>query len=366
MYLKKTNDNGETLVTHVSHQFCGNVGDTVLAQCSRYAINYKNTYKWAYLSLRKKVDISTIDMINSSKALVIGGGGLFLPDGTPNSVSGWQWPCPKELLNQITVPIIIFGVGFNYFRGQEPNSVFIENLNAIIDRASFVGLRNSGSITAVKSLVNETLRNKIVYQPCTTTIINRLYGTEHRLNSSKKIAVNISFDRINLRFGIRKNEILSEIAEAISVIHKNGYQIYNIAHCSCDLEFSSFLQDLSIPHTNVDATFWLPQKLISFYKNIDVVIGMRGHAQMIPFGVGTRIISLGTHAKMKWFLEDINSTDWYIDCFDNKNSIAGNIINAFNSIVDSETVLSRLYNEQDRLYNITQNNISHIQEIIGQ
>ena len=40
---------------------------------------------------------------------------------------------------------------------------------------------------------------------------------------------------------------------------------------------------------------------------------MRGHAQMIPFGLRRPIISIISHDKMRFFLKDINCLEWGID-----------------------------------------------------
>ena len=40
---------------------------------------------------------------------------------------------------------------------------------------------------------------------------------------------------------------------------------------------------------------------------------MRGHAQMIPFGLRRPILSIISHDKMKYFLEDIKQLDWGVE-----------------------------------------------------
>jgi hypothetical protein len=40
---------------------------------------------------------------------------------------------------------------------------------------------------------------------------------------------------------------------------------------------------------------------------------MRGHAGMIPFGLGTPIVSLVSHPKLRYFLEDIGRPEWGLD-----------------------------------------------------
>ncbi|MCC9690569.1 hypothetical protein [Streptomyces sp. MNU103] len=52
------------------------------------------------------------------------------------------------------------------------------------------------------------------------------------------------------------------------------------------------------------------------YARTRLVIGMRGHAGMIPFGVGTPIVSLISHPKMAYFLADIERPEWGVSVHD--------------------------------------------------
>jgi polysaccharide pyruvyl transferase WcaK-like protein len=97
---------------------------------------------------------------------------------------------------------------------------------------------------------------------------------------------------------------------------------------------------------------------------MDLVIGMRGHAQMIPFGTNTMILTLGTHNKMKWFLEDINALEWYIDIRNTENletAITEKTLSLFNNRIPTE---EKIRSEQEKLYHITQENMRIIKEII--
>ena len=107
-------------------------------------------------------------------------------------------------------------------------------------------------------------------------------------------------------------------------------------------------------------------KLLNIYNNMDVVIGMRGHAQMIPFGLNCEIISLGTHDKLKWFLQDIDAMDWYIDLQKERN-IKEKILDTFTNIheVHYDETKKRLNEQQEKLYHITENNIKQIFNILS-
>ena len=92
-------------------------------------------------------------------------------------------------------------------------------------------------------------------------------------------------------------------------------------------------------------------------------MGMRAHAQMIPFGLNCRIISLGTHNKMRWFLEDIGAPEWYIDLCDHPEEICERILDKFQRFNESEkeSVNQKIIDAQNVLWNITQNNLRAIE-----
>lgn len=56
------------------------------------------------------------------------------------------------------------------------------------------------------------------------------------------------------------------------------------------------------------------------------VIGMRGHSNIISFGMGTPFISLGSHNKNRFFTKDIGEEKYLIDLRDYKNTATSDII----------------------------------------
>ena len=75
---------------------------------------------------------------------------------------------------------------------------------------------------------------------------------------------------------------------------------------------------------------------------------------------------MGTHDKMKWFLEDIEATDWYISLTDPDGKITERIVAAFEitQIQEAERTRLRLMETQNRLWEISKVNWSKIQMII--
>ena len=367
--LKKIKIDNKHTFSHVTYYIIGNAGDIALSQCVRrmFEKNFK-LINWNLIKISNTVDKRIIDKINHTKALIIGGGGLFLPDTNENVISGWQWGISGDLLNKIEVPIIVYSVGYNYFYGQECSELFRRNLAMLCDRAKFVGLRNTGSILAVKGLLNKEFEEKILYQPCITTLIRKLYGDAiPPKRPSRKVAFNFAFDREERRYGKRKEQILYAIASAAKMIEERGYEIYLVYHVSSDIKAKKYMDAMGVHYKEKDLVNTLPNKIFLFYNQIELVFGMRGHAQMIPFGLNCEIVSLVTHNKMKLFLEDINAIDWQIDLMEENENLEGTIYEKFIQIHENsqDDTRRRLIESQEKLWKISQENMAKISEILN-
>ncbi len=359
------------MLSHVSYHIRRNVGDTVLSQCVRKTFQSEGMgERWNLIELKTEVSDRMIEAINKGGGLVIGGGGLFLPDTNENAISGWQWAVPEELLKKIEVPVIVYSVGYNYFRGQEPGELFIRNLKLLVDKSAFVGLRNHGSVEKIKSLVNdEALASKIIFQPCTTTLIRKVYKNIPAKQRTGNVGVNMAFDRSEMRYGENKESVLRSVAGSIKEIQERGYKIYYLVHCLSDLEFVQYLEDADVSFKTIVMSYMYPHQVYKIYNKMDLVIGMRGHAQLIPFGLNCEIITLCSHDKSRWFLEDIEATDWCIelrDTVERLEDLQSRIVDLFITVHEerNEETRRRLFEAQEMLWKISRDNLARIKEII--
>ncbi|MGJ3236011.1 polysaccharide pyruvyl transferase family protein [Marivirga sp.] len=361
---KEKNKGGKKLFQHLTY-FRGweNAGDTVLSKTVRDTFNQRNSIQWQLNKVTEDVTSKTIAHYNKSEHIIIGGGGLFLPDTNKNDKSGWQWPISADLLEQITSPISLFAVGYNYFPGQTPNEFFISNLNAIVRKAKFVGLRNSGSIKAVKNLIDKNLRDKIVFQPCTTTVIRQLNPKLPAKLKSKNISINMAFDRYEKRFGSNIYEILDQVALALKKLEKMGYRIQLTGHLQEDNKFRILLDKHNVSYQTHVLQFMTPNEVYQFYNEMEIVIGMRGHAQMIPFGLNCKIITLSTHNKMKFFMDDLGTPELSVDLKVNFSSIKDRILKSVDLLINEDEFYKDIfYQKQLNFYSITQTNLREILE----
>lgn len=361
-YLKREeffNGKNSIKASHVTYAYVRNAGDTFLSHCIRKYLDFEY---YNIIPVSEKVTREVIDSINNTDVLIIGGGGLFLPDTNKNELSGWQWAVPKELLDEIKVPIIIYSVGYNFYRGQKPNEIFLNSVNELVKKASFVGLRNIGSVESIKEIVDEKFHEKIVFQPCITTITSDFEDIKES-NGKGIVGLNMGCDRLNFRFKNESDKIraFENVAKAIMVIENKGYKIKYYSHTDVDEEYVDFLKSQNVNFESVNLSSALPDEVKSAYEEVDVAIGMRGHSQMIPFGMGRRIITLASHDKMKWFLQDVGLMECYVD-LDAIDDIEKNIVDVFDSLMASSST-ERLQKARRKLYEISEINKSEIMKI---
>ncbi|MCX6727171.1 MAG: polysaccharide pyruvyl transferase family protein [Candidatus Shapirobacteria bacterium] len=354
-----------------------NAGDTALLQATRDLFEkYTNVKYWKNKWLLNEVDSERLDDLNNnSKAVLIGGGGLFLKDqaGADVSKSGWSWNCSIEMLKRIKVPIIFFAVGYNRFRNQEDfDPIFGEFMSVLIGKSLFFSLRNNGSVNAIKNYIkDDVIKEKINLQPCPTTVSWYIYkDLIERINKSKKreckkaMAVNLAYDRKEFRFIGKEKQIENSIARVVKKYSETGWNITIICHKPQDAEIESSFKKNGIKYDLVDISESIPEEIIKFYMGMDLVVGGRGHAQMIPFGLRRNIVSLVSHYKLKWFLEDVGHSEWGVDVLD--DNLEGKLeymIQKF-GIKEYELTNNNIVEAQNKLWEITLNNMSKISKMI--
>nr|WP_240353512.1 polysaccharide pyruvyl transferase family protein [Cohnella algarum] len=347
---------------HVGYHLNTNAGDTLLFPYVRkvFQSHFRNC-EFKLFNIHEAVTEKTIESINKLDALIIGGGGLFLADTNPNEKSGWQWPCPTELLKKIEVPIIVFAAGYNRFRGQSDFlPVFYKNIQTLIEKSVFFGIRNSGSIKALKEYVPQKHWNKIEYQPCPTTLIKYLDPIQNQ-SISKKAAINIAMDRPFLRFGRDYTDVIKKVIRITHYLIENNWNVKLFHHHHLDEQSRLWFKRYNLEIEEVNLNQAPPDKVIEYYSEVDLSIGMRGHAQMVPFGLGKPIFSLISHDKLKYFLEDIGHPEWGVDV--HSPDMEQNFIRFVEASSFDELNLE-INRIQSDLWSITNKNIQKIKNII--
>lgn len=342
-----------------------NAGDKVLPEAVRMCIDTDTgPRRWYQQPVHRLVDEAALEQLNARRGVIVGGGGLFLPDTSPNGNSHWQWNVPDDVLARITTPLAVFAVGYNVFDGQlYRRGRFAESLRVLVERSAFFGLRNHGSIDRVRELLPAELRDRVRYQPCPTTVARHLVpGWSDPAERSDSVLVNCAYDRAGLRFGHDYGYFLAQMAAALRELGDRADVRY-AAHMPADEKFVHDLRrehGLSLP---VEQLYGMSNDEIrDLYRRSRLVIGMRGHAGMIPFGCGTPILSLVSHPKLAYFLADIGRREWGLSVHDRE--LGPRLAERAAAILDDHrAAVADVHAAQEFLWKTTQSNIEELREV---
>lgn len=357
---------------HIAADSTGNAGDYILVRSLRKLIEGKNPdINWYSAHIRDAVDDDYIARCNRSRGVLLGGGGFFIRDTNQNDISGWQWTCSIENLKKIKVPIYVMAVGYNRFRGQEEfDDRFRENLNALVEQSALFGLRNHGSIEAVRGYLREDLKDKVVYHPCATTVLSKMYQLPKREEKEPFIAVNCAFDRANMRYGEKMDDVMFSIARVLKELSVN-YKIKCYIHCAPDEIVCRYLDQLGVPYEKVHLGMEMEDRenkgdelsageYLRYFTEPELVLAIRGHAQMIPFGCKTPVVSMISHDKLQWFLDDIGHPEWGVEVLD-EHFEEKLLEKSLYMLAHREEICRQIEEAQEKLWDIMQENLKQIE-----
>lgn len=297
-------------IAHVFAHEATNLGDVYLRRATREA--FSTAFPGATFTdveVRRIFTERDVAMLDEHDLVVVGGGGLLLRDTFPNDVSDWQWGCGVELLRSIRAPIVVYAIGYNRFRGQDDfaRPLFDRHMQCLVERSAFFSVRNTGSVAAVRRYLSEDVHDRVRLSHCPSLLFPRV--VPERAIGSRRIGLLLAGDRLHLRHPDRDG-FASRIRALARGLGRHS-ELHVIAHQPHDLWFLEHLGD--VRHTLVDLVGRSPEEAIACYSSLDVMIGDRGHAQMIPFALGCRIVSLVSHDKLAWFLQDVGLEDHGIE-----------------------------------------------------
>ena len=364
-----------TVLTHVGiHDSANkNAGDTLLFQEVRSALEgVLPEATWELRQLWDPLESASIAQMNQTSGVVVGGGGLLLRDqaGADSSASGWQWNTSVEVLRRIEVPIVVFAIGYNRFRNQPDfDPIFTEHLQALVGQAAFFSLRNSGSIQAVSNYLTDDLAARLQFQPCPTTVLYHLRPElaaeveNHRQADMRLLRFNVAFDRPDMRFGPNESTALLSLARAIRHADQTGWSVHVTCHKTLDLQILPYLDEVGASYIVDDLTAADPEEILAAYGASDLTIGLRGHAQMIPFGLRRPIISVISHDKMGWFLDDIGHPEWGVEIGD--PALTSKLCDRMDDIaMNGDVYDAHLRISETQLWETTQANLRRIRSIV--
>lgn len=312
----------------------GNYGDSVIQASIKENLSKISPFKlnFDYLNCqRTEFNLDLIERINkSADILIIGGGGLIFHRPQDNSKSGWQWNIEKELIEKIKIPFVIYGIGYNKFEYDDADFLSVTNshLAKTVELASLFSVRNNGT---KRELVKRGCNpNKIEVVPDSGMFLSSTPVNIPGLDVDRlKIGFNWTTDRQNQTFPEpwkeNRDKFVKLCLESLNyAIDKYRAQVVYIGHMGGTFdseiidELRRGLKEKLIVTDEVLPDLYFPSMekaflFVDIYRQMDLVVGMRGHANIVAFGQNVPMIGIGSHGKVRYFLDDIGRGKYFFD-----------------------------------------------------
>ncbi len=361
---------------HFDIKTYGNYGDTLLFEAVKETFNgFRGGECFEIYDsrpLRDPVGPALVDYINDNvDAVLVGGGGLFLRDTNPNQHSGWQWNISLDQLKRLQVPLIVYSVGNNRFIDQADFAPpFTEHVNLTMEKSIFFGLRNTGSMETIKPYIAESNQDRIEYQPCTTTIASYLYPdlVREAADPARRLGLEMIVGKRQAAAGFVAESIYRDVIGVARRLQDEGWQIDSVPHARADMHFvdQASREHLRMPEVKLfgdrDGLF----KGVTYFASLPYFLGTRGHAQMVPFGMGSIPVSLLVHHKIGYFARDIGHPEWAVD--PRRDDFPDELYRVLQDVEERRTELrAELAAVRQRFYQITLDNLVAIyQRLTGE
>lgn len=292
--------------------------------------------------------------------LVIGGGGIIHGKHWPN---GWFWLIDIELIKEIKIPFIIYGVGYNYWENE--GGIPLKGKKHLIETikyAKYFSVRNDGSATRL--LKQTGIDANVIPDP----------GFHINLNTTFKqkitdpyVIIQLANDKPEYRFGSLENK--KRFIRDMKIITKELSKKYKVVFAPHVYDDISLSYEISKDINNTMVwdfgyfAFDHIDEAIAYYKYADFVIAMRGHGQIIPIAFNTPVISLENHPKHRGLMENLGLLDYNVNILD--ANFLSNLTQSINNVQKNISELFTIYNNiNNQLLHCTNNEFNQIKKAI--
>ncbi len=302
----------------------GNAGDVMIVYAQhRLFDQLLGKQGWVDENHKKKVLAEDVARINAdAKAVVVGGGGILLPDRhrkIPNTDSDWLWNISLENLRALKKPIIGFAIGYNRMKGQDDfRPYFKEHIAETVERSVFFGMRNSSSIEKLAPYLPSRLIDKLSLQPCPTNLmsITEPERWAAKRDPKKKSVVFVLFMGFKTLGLIEKQENIRRVARLAKRLVQRDWEIHIATHTIDELDALPAFELEKVPFKHTMLDMLSREAVVQYYRDKSLVIGMRGHGVMLPYGIGVPVMGIINHYKVRYFLEEVKLGDQTVDLED--------------------------------------------------
>ena len=346
-------------------------GDQLLFELVRHAFNSwggGDQFELTSTSpFREKATSSFVDDINENfDAVVIGGGGIFPRRNNASPDSGWQWNITLDLLRRLKKPIVVFGAGNPaVFDPDRYNPAFRRHINQTMAQSIFFGLRSTGAVEDMRGWLDEPASApQLTLQPCPTTIgrvlLPRVAGDGPV--PGRRIGIQVGLEGAHVQSGLEPSAIFPQLRDLIVSLQADGWDVEFLGHKRTDMKFfREHGAELGLTGRPLYGSTKVLFDGVRHYARLPIVLGARGHSQMIPFGLNNIPLSLSTNNKIRYFAQEIGHPEFLVDPW--QDDLAGAALAQIDAVEANRPALqAELVETQRRFVQTTTSNLSTIYE----
>lgn len=314
--------------------FAGNIGDLanhagarrMLAERLGFALEFTDLEIREYYWKQRCFDDAFVDYANSFDLLIVGGGNYF-ELWVEHSATGTSIDISPNRLAKLKVPTMFFALGVDTGQGYSAESAkrFNAFMATILERRNvFVCVRNDGSTRALHELLGDATAACIPTMPDGGFFADPA-GCRMAYVDSGRIGINIAGDMLERRFdrGLDTQSFLRELAHACLALMdaKPDLRIDLMPHIWRDCELiAQLLPMIPDPYLRrrvgvgrLEPTETGLPGFLQSYRDFDLVLGMRFHANVCPIGMGVPARGLLSYPQVECLYEEIGIINRLID-----------------------------------------------------
>lgn len=229
--------------------------------------------------------------INSHDLVVVGGGGIFY---------SYFLPYNGKMINQIKIPIAIFGTGYiREIGGRKLKDDETKSIIALTNKAKVVGVRDYYTKRFLEKNKSKA-QVELVGDPAIALEAKKPKNFELKKDKIK-IGVNLNYSGW-LGFGKWHNEIISSYTDVIQhFVKKHDAQIIYFKHHPGEDNIIP-----KLPTKYIEVADMPPKNLMYLYSQCDLMVGMMLHSCVMAFGANCPEINVAYDIRNKNFGKFIN------------------------------------------------------------
>lgn len=322
-------------VLHLA-SFTGNIGDIANHEGARFLFRQHLDFELVFTELeirefywqRRKFDDDFVALANSFDLLMIGGGNYF-ELWVEGSATGTSVDISSERLAALTVPTVFYSLGVDTGQGYTETSAkkFRAFMQTVLARDDmFVCVRNDGSSRALHEVLAVSEAEQIPVMPDGGFFAARALDISRNTGTGRsRIGINIAGDMLERRFdcGMAPHDFLKGLADVCAGLldERDDLEIKLVPHIWRDLSLLAELLPMipdrhlrrRIAVAGLNPTASGLRGFLQDYQACSVVLGMRFHANVCPFGMCVPTLGLLNYPQVERLYEELAMPDRLLD-----------------------------------------------------